>query len=97
MDSNKNFTKKFTKKFNSKVINIQYFHRKTQMEKLMNIMLASRKQGQTNLLIESLLLRSQKGQIRRKQATSRVRPRFFDQVGDQTTNASIGNKYFFTK
>ena len=29
MDSNKNFTKKFTKKFNSKVINIQYFHRKT--------------------------------------------------------------------
>ena len=28
---------------------------------------------------------------------SRVRPRFFDQVGHQTTNASIGNKYFFTK
>ena len=27
----------------------------------------------------------------------RVRPRFFDQVGHQTTNASIGNKYFFTK
>ena len=27
----------------------------------------------------------------------RVRPRFFDQVGYQTTNASIGNKYFFTK
>ena len=26
----------------------------------------------------------------------RVRPRFFDQVGHQTTNASIGNKYFFT-
>ena len=22
---------------------------------------------------------------------------FFDQVGHQTTNASIGNKYFFTK
>ena len=28
----------------------------------------------------------------------RVRPRFFDQVGHQTTsNASIENKYFFTK
>ena len=24
----------------------------------------------------------------------RDRPRFFDQVGHQTTNASIGNKYF---
>ena len=28
---------------------------------------------------------------------NRVRPRFYDQVGHQTTNASIGNKYFFTK
>ena len=28
---------------------------------------------------------------------SRDRPRFFDQVGHQTTTASIGNKYFFTK
>ena len=28
---------------------------------------------------------------------NRVRPRFFDQVGHQTTNASIGNMYFFTK
>ena len=28
--------------------------------------------------------------------TSRDRPRFFDQVGHQTTNASIGNKDFFT-
>ena len=27
----------------------------------------------------------------------RVRPRFFDQVGHQTTNAAIENKYFFTK
>ena len=26
-----------------------------------------------------------------------VRPRFFDQVGHETTNASIGNKHFFTK
>jgi hypothetical protein len=25
------------------------------------------------------------------------RPRFFDQVGHQTTNASIGNKHFSTK
>ena len=24
-------------------------------------------------------------------------PRFFDHVGHQTTNASIGNKHFFTK
>ena len=30
-------------------------------------------------------------------ALIRVRPRFFDQVGHQTTNASFGNKYFFTK
>ena len=28
---------------------------------------------------------------------SRDRPRFFDQVGHQTINASIGNKDFFTK
>ena len=27
----------------------------------------------------------------------RYRPRFFDQFGLQTTNASSGNKYFFTK
>ena len=27
----------------------------------------------------------------------RVRPRLFDQVGHQTTNASVGNKYFSTK
>ena len=27
---------------------------------------------------------------------SRYRPRFFDQVGHQTTNASIGNRHFFT-
>ena len=28
---------------------------------------------------------------------TRVRPRFFDQVEHQTTNASIGNKHFSTK
>ena len=28
---------------------------------------------------------------------SRDRPRFFDQVGHQTTNASVENKHFFTK
>ena len=28
---------------------------------------------------------------------ARVRPRFFDQVGHQATNASIGSKHFFTK
>ena len=27
----------------------------------------------------------------------RDRPRFFDQVGHQTTDASIGNKHFFNK
>ena len=29
--------------------------------------------------------------------SNRDRPRFFDQVGHQTTNASVGNKHFFTK
>ena len=29
--------------------------------------------------------------------SSRDRPRFFDQVGHQTTKACIGNKHFFTK
>jgi hypothetical protein len=28
---------------------------------------------------------------------NRDRLRFFDKVGHQTTNASMGNKYFFTK
>ena len=28
---------------------------------------------------------------------SRVRPRFFDQVGHETMYASSGNKHFFTK
>ena len=28
---------------------------------------------------------------------SRDRPRFFDQVGHQTTNTSIGYKHFFNK
>ena len=28
---------------------------------------------------------------------SRVHPKIFDQVGHQTTNASIGNKHFFNK
>ena len=29
--------------------------------------------------------------------TGRVRPRFFDQVGHETTYAPSGNKHFFTK
>ena len=33
MDPNRKITKKFTKKFDSKVINRQYFHRKTGLEK----------------------------------------------------------------
>ena len=33
----------------------------------------------------------------RSPLSARDRPRFFDQVGHQTTNVSIGNKYFFTK
>ena len=32
-----------------------------------------------------------------KYVPNRDRPRFFDQVGHQTTNASIGNRHFFTK
>ena len=32
-----------------------------------------------------------------RQRGNRDRPRFFDQVGDQTTNASNGNKHSFTK
>ena len=28
---------------------------------------------------------------------ARIRPRFFDEVVHQTTNASIGNNYIFTK
>ena len=34
MNPNRKITKKFTKKFHSKVINIQYFHRKTGLRKL---------------------------------------------------------------
>ena len=37
------------------------------------------------------------GTVAPSKLSSRDRPRFFDQVGHQTTNASIGNKYFFTK
>ena len=33
----------------------------------------------------------------KNRALVRDRPRFFDQAGHQTTNASIGNKHFFTK
>ena len=32
-----------------------------------------------------------------KHIGNRDLPRFFDQVGHQTTDASIGNKHFFTK
>ena len=32
MDPNRKITKKFTKKFDSKVINRQYFHRKTGLQ-----------------------------------------------------------------
>ena len=32
MDPNRKITKKFTKKFDSKVINRQYFHRKTELK-----------------------------------------------------------------
>ena len=32
MDPNRKITKKFTKKFGSKVINRQYFHRKTKLK-----------------------------------------------------------------
>ena len=35
--------------------------------------------------------------IRSCYVQSRVRPRFFDQVGHETMYASSGNKHFFTK
>ena len=38
-----------------------------------------------------------KAQVEGIEIVARDRPRFFDQVGHQTTNASIGNKHFFTK
>jgi hypothetical protein len=34
MDPNRKITKKFTKKFDRKVINRQYFHRKTRLQNL---------------------------------------------------------------
>ena len=33
----------------------------------------------------------------RRHGYNRYRPRFFEQVGHQTTYASMGNKHFFTK
>ena len=35
--------------------------------------------------------------MREGEESLRDRPRFFDQVGYQTANASIGNKYLFTR
>ena len=37
MDPNRKITKKFTKKFDSKVINRQYFHRKTGLKLIKNL------------------------------------------------------------
>ena len=37
------------------------------------------------------------GTVELAMADNRDHPRFFDQFGHQTTDASIGNKYFFTK
>ena len=37
-----------------------------------------------------------KNVLRNLDGYTRVRPRFLDQVGHQTTSASIGNKCFFT-
>ena len=48
-------------------------------------------------LYETFFFVSHVNTIRNTYINVRVRPRFFDQVGHQTTNASIGNKYFFTK
>ena len=36
-------------------------------------------------------------QLQTRSSKNRVLSRLFDQVGHETTNASIGNKYFFTK
>ena len=43
------------------------------------------------------MLGSTEGQKERAFPRIRVRPRFFDQGGHQTANASFGNKHFFTK
>ena len=40
MDPNRKITKKFTKNFDSKVINRQYFHRKTGLDIMLHQVLA---------------------------------------------------------
>ena len=50
--------------------------------------------------VKSTDLKLHKAMLHQKEVEridGRDRPRFFDQVGHQTTNASIGNKHFFTK
>ena len=37
------------------------------------------------------------GYKREKEIMIRYRPNFFDQIGHQTTYASMGNKHFITK
>ena len=39
MDPNRKITKKFTQKFDSKVINRQYFHKKTGLQNISNVLL----------------------------------------------------------
>ena len=49
MDPNRKITKKFTKKFDSKVINRQYFHRKTGLkEQVRSCMIESLLQNTTD-------------------------------------------------
>ena len=55
----------------------------------------------TGIFIEKIYRRMSSSQLMaippdiHKALKVRVRPRFFDQVGHQTTNASIKNKHFF--
>ena len=53
----------------------------------------------TSFLVDFLeYLRASEGdKLMHKKVSSRDLPRFFDQVGHRTTNASIENKHFFTK
>ena len=48
-------------------------------------------------MLTTFLPRKRETQVFKHDQHTRDRPRFFDQVGHQTTNAYIGNKHFFTK
>ena len=84
-------------KFGSKVINRQCFHRRTGLETFKFGLFHGR--GAVIELLEDHAW-VKKGHFLHSYVLctiTRDRPRFFDQVGHQITNASIGNKHFLTK